>query len=302
MIQENTILSDDMKQWPENLSVGTCSWKYDSWQGLIYTSEDKNNYLSAYARHFNSVEIDQWFWSLYGPEKVRLPDPDTVLTYVSSVPESFSFTVKAPNSLTLTHLYRKSQQNVLQENPHFLSESLFHRFLRQIEPMLPQTAVIMLQFEYLNKKKMESLEAFIKRLDRFVTSAGCPVPLGVEIRNPNFLRPQLFQFLKEKNIIPVFLEGYYMPPVTPVLNQHGPLFDSLVIRLIGPDRQGIEKKTGKQWNRVAISRDDDLVSIIQAVTRLLDRGCRVGLNINNHYEGSAPLTIEKIHTLLQTID
>ena len=91
------------------LRIGTCSWKFDSWKGLFYDA-DKNyrpeDYLADYARHLNSVEIDQWFWSLF-PGAIRLPDIGTVKSYADSVPDDFLFTVKAPNSLTLTHFYTK---------------------------------------------------------------------------------------------------------------------------------------------------------------------------------------------------
>jgi len=91
------------------LRIGTCSWKYDSWKGLVYDPEKSYapyDYLTDYARYFNTVEIDQWFWSLF-PQGAKLPDPQSVQAYVDSVPDDFLFTVKAPNSITLTHFYAK---------------------------------------------------------------------------------------------------------------------------------------------------------------------------------------------------
>jgi uncharacterized protein YecE (DUF72 family) len=46
------------------LRIGACSWKYEGWKGLIYQSGVKyaaSDYLIDYARHFNTVEVDQWF-------------------------------------------------------------------------------------------------------------------------------------------------------------------------------------------------------------------------------------------------
>jgi uncharacterized protein YecE (DUF72 family) len=43
--------------------IGTCSWKYPSWRGLVY-SDSGQNYLQEYAQHYSCVEVDQWFWSL----------------------------------------------------------------------------------------------------------------------------------------------------------------------------------------------------------------------------------------------
>ena len=90
------------------LRIGTCSWKYDSWKGLLY-DEGKTyrpgDYLPDYARHQGTVEIDQWFWSLF-PTGVRLPDQENVRQYADSVPDDFVFTVKVPNAIAIPHQHR----------------------------------------------------------------------------------------------------------------------------------------------------------------------------------------------------
>ena len=51
-----------------HVRIGTCSWKYDSWKGLVYDPDRQyrpDDYLPDYAKHFTTVEIDQWFWSLF---------------------------------------------------------------------------------------------------------------------------------------------------------------------------------------------------------------------------------------------
>ena len=60
----------------------------------------------------------------------------------------------------------------------------------------------------------------------------------------------------------------------------------------------IEKQTGKQWNRLADPRDEELAAIMDVIGDLLERGVDVTINVNNHYEGSAPLTIDRIREIL----
>ncbi len=48
------------------LRIGTCSWKYPSWEGLVYSRSAGIDYLAEYARRYNTVEVDQWFWALPG--------------------------------------------------------------------------------------------------------------------------------------------------------------------------------------------------------------------------------------------
>ena len=74
--------------------------------GVCAKTYRPDDYLADYARHLSTVEIDQWFWSLF-PGGITLPSTDTVKQYAESVPDDFRFTVKAPNAITLTHYYRK---------------------------------------------------------------------------------------------------------------------------------------------------------------------------------------------------
>ncbi|MGB8320524.1 MAG: DUF72 domain-containing protein, partial [Ignavibacteriaceae bacterium] len=150
------------------LHLGTCSWKYDSWKGIIYPEFGEIKYLEEYSKHYNSVEVDQWFWSLF--DIVKLPDIKTVEEYKKSVPEDFKFIVKVPNSITLTHYYSRKRGEPLMKNPHFMSVDLFKEFLQIMKPFRNQIGSLIFQFEYLNKQKISSLSGFQRHLHQFFTS------------------------------------------------------------------------------------------------------------------------------------
>jgi uncharacterized protein YecE (DUF72 family) len=281
------------------LRIGTCSWKYDSWKGLIYPEKPQINHLEEYAAHYDTVEIDQWFWSLHGPDKVSLPRPNIVRAYVDSVPENFTFSVKVPNSITLTHFYRKSKTEPLTPNPHFLSSSLMVEFLKTLAPMGQRLGPVMLQFEYLNREKMPSQEEFLAGLRDFISACPGGYTYCIETRNPRYLNEPYFDFLARNGMGHVFIQGYYMPSIFDTYRDMGTLLKDLtVIRLHGPDRKGIEAKTGSIWNKIIEPRDDELAKLKAMLEDLLSRGVSAYLNVNNHYEGSAPLTIERIRALL----
>lgn len=283
------------------LSVGTCSWKYDSWKGLVYDPEKEYrgaDYLTDYAAYFSTVEVDQWFWSLF-PAGVKLPQPRAVRSYAASVPDDFTFTVKAPNALTLTHFYARQSarysQFANQPNPSFLDPELFERFLDTLAPLGRKLGAVMLQFEYLNQKKMSSLEAFLDRLHVFFEAAPRETAIAIESRNPNYLVPPFFDFLRSHGLGYVFLEGYHMPPIEKVFAEHGALTDTMVVlRLHGTEREGIEKKTGETWNAIVAPKDDSLDGVAAIIDAYARRKIRVYVNVNNHYEGSAPLTIQRL--------
>lgn len=282
------------------IRIGTCSWKYPSWHGLVYSAPRGINYLQEYASRYTTVEIDQWFWSLFG-ESIRLPDLEDAQAYRRSVPDDFRFTVKAPNSITLSHL-RTLKGEPLVANPHFLSSSLLETFLARLDPLRDVLGPVMFQFEYLNRNKMPSQERFQTLFEGFARQLPGSYLYGVEIRNGNYLNASYFQFLARNKLVPVLLQGYWMPPVVGVYERWGAFLaqqQMVVVRLHGPDRQEIEEETGKQWDQIVAPRDQELGAIVSMVQELVDHGVDVYLNVNNHYEGSAPRTIERIERLLQ---
>ena len=279
------------------LRLGTCSWKYDSWKGLVYDREKTyrpNDYLADYARFFNSVEVDQWFWSLF-PDTVRLPEARTVKAYAAAVPDDFIFSVKAPNSLTLTHFYKKetgkSEDLAGRENPHFLDGELLSRFLEALAPLGKKLGPVMFQFEYLNKQKMPSREAFYERFGDFIAAAPKGPAYAVEIRNPNYLVPDFFDFLRLHHLGFVYLDGYYMPPIGEVFAKHKPRTAPFqVVRLHGGDRGEIEKETGEIWDKIVAPKPAAVEAAVDIVVANARNKIVTTVNINNHFEGSAPLT------------
>ena len=286
------------------LRIGTCSWKYPSWEGLVYSAPKGINYLYEYAQRYNTVEIDQWFWSLFDRGEPVLPRATDVNRYRASVESSFRFSVKVPNSVTLTHYYRKTKQDPLIENPHFLSDSLFQSFLDRLNPIKELLGPLMFQFEYLNKMKMPSQMDFQRRFSRFLDQIPDDYCYAMEIRNPNYLNEKYFEFLKEHRLYPVLLQGYYMPSILQVFSRLEDAIsnhDLLVIRLHGPDRSQIEKKSRSIWNRLYDPRDDELAGISEMIRKLQEGSDSVYVNVNNHYEGSSPLTIDRLRNLFQLV-
>lgn len=278
----------------DGVHIGTCSWKYESWRGLVY-SDTPQNRLQEYARHYDTVEVDQWYWSLYGPQKVVLPNPKVAQEYAAAVPNTFRFAVKLPNALTMTHFRQAQKTDALVPNPHFLSVDVLRAFLERMEPMRAKLGPLMLQFGYLNKKMMASQQEFLDRLRSFVTELPRGYTWCIESRNPNYLSDGYFAFLREHGLGHVWLQGYYMPSIFGIYEKHADkLTDTVVIRLHGPDREGMEARSGQDWSKIIEPRDADLDALATMLRDLKARRRNVWLMVNNHFEGSAPLTIERI--------
>jgi uncharacterized protein YecE (DUF72 family) len=143
---------------------------------------------------------------------------------------------------------------------------------------------------------MNSQSQFQNLIYDFISNfSQTPIPMGIEIRNPNYLNKNYFDFLEQLKIIPVMLEGYYMPSVFDTSKKYlDQIKSSIVFRLHGPDRSGIEKLSKENWNQIYIDRTAELEKLSNLFKDLLIRKVDIFVNVNNHFEGSAPLTIQKL--------
>jgi len=90
-----------------------------------------------------------------------------------------------------------------------------------------------------------------------------------------------------------------MDDVAGILDRHQDIMgNTICIRLHGEDREGMEEQIGSDWSRIIRPKDDELLRISSAAAKLVGAGKKAFINVNNHYEGSAPLTIQKIRKLL----
>ena len=271
-----------------SIKIGTCSWNYDSWLDLVYSEKSPTaaGYLAEYSKHYTTAEIDSWFY--------KIPATSEVHGYLEHAGSDLRFTCKVPREITLTHQRNSTRSGSLVPNEQFLSHERFSLFLEAVREMLPRIDALMFEFEYLNREKMDSLNSFLERLDAFFTGIDPGLPVAIETRNKNYLTRDYFSFLNERAIIPVFSEKQYMPPVREVYEAFSGLIDTgIVVRLLGGDRKTIEQKTGQNWNRI-VEEKPAIDSIARMARSHLARGLDVTINVNNHYEGSAPLTIEKL--------
>jgi uncharacterized protein YecE (DUF72 family) len=276
-----------------NLHIGTCSWKYPSWERLVYSSREPSNFLEEYAKKYNSVEVDQWFWSL-GKSGASLPKPETVAEYDISTPSDFSFTIKCPNTLTMP-FHRGKKGEALEANIKFLDTDFFLKFIDSLSPLIPKIGLFIFQFEYLNKEKVPNKNGFFDKLGRFLEEIPKDFPYAIELRNPKWVDDYYFDFLLVTKTAPVLLQGYWMDDVSLALGKYqNKIGKRLCIRLHGEDREGMEEKTGEDWSKIIRNKDEEIGRILEVVVPMLGGGTEVFLNVNNHYEGSAPLTIERI--------
>lgn len=129
------------------------------------------------------------------------------------------------------------------------------------------------------------------------------MPYCLEIRNPNYINEDYFSFLESTHLRHVFLQGYYMPPIFDVYERYYDFIEKFaVIRLLGRDRKKIEEKSQGNWNQLLDPKDKELERLSKMMHDLMIKNVRLLINVNNHYEGSAPLTIERLISRFNEFD
>ena len=172
------------------LFAGTSGFSYESWKPDFYPSNlSAKNFLSHYAQHLNSVEINYTFR--------RLPSPNTLEKWIKDTPPGFLFALKA--NQRITHILRLKEAE--QATELFFSSIAPLRAAKRMGPILFQLPP---QFQC----NLEVLEAFLNRLPDELQYA-------FEFRHDSWLRDPVYRLL-EKHKISLCLaesENFQVPEV-----------------------------------------------------------------------------------------
>lgn len=256
----------------QKIRLGTCAWSFEEWRGSFYPADlPADRSLEFYSRYFPAVEVDSTF---YGT-----PADSTVARWVESTPASFRFICKLPR--TITHACRLRD-----------CRADFAAFLRAMEALAPKLQVILIQLppSYAPKEGKPALRDFLEQLPRDFRFA-------IEFRHPGWHRPQVIRLLEKHRVCWVWAD-------TSPLNERNlapfelwpRTTDFLYVRLLGDyatkydgDGQRVHPYGKLLWKREAA-----LESWALKIERHLQEVRNVWTFVNNHYEGFAPETCQRL--------
>ncbi|QIM52014.1 DUF72 domain-containing protein [Hydrogenophaga crocea] len=182
---------------PPRLRLGSSSWSYPGWAGIVWAREYAESTLarqglSAYAQHplLRTVGIDRGFYRpLTEAEYAR---------YAAQVPADFRFVVKAP-ALVTDALVRGEDGQGRQPNPLFLDPAAAVQAF--VQPALAglgeRTGPLVFQLSPLPFAQLQRLPHVLERLRALlqalpdVRSATPDGVIAVEVRNPEWLSPEV---------------------------------------------------------------------------------------------------------------
>jgi uncharacterized protein YecE (DUF72 family) len=284
---------------PGGLRLGTSSWSFPGWQGIVYDGKHPKATLSrrgltAYSRHplLRAAGIDRTY---YGP----IP-AEAFSGYARQVPADFRFTVKAHEYCTLPRFPAMDRygDRAGSDNGFFLHSGYARDEVIGpcVEGLKDKLGVLLFQFSPMDPEEVGGPDEFSARLHRFLDELPKGPTYAVELRSAKLFGEAYLSALADSGAIHCHNVHPSMPPIgsqaraaaergktvfvrwmlhsgfsyAAALERYAP-FD----RLVDEDAGAREESAGLCRRAAAAQRDAFVIA-------------------NNKAEGSAPLTVFRL--------
>ncbi|MGF6857595.1 DUF72 domain-containing protein [Paraburkholderia sp. CI3] len=290
-------------QLPPQIHLGTSTWSFPGWTGIVYGDDYSNSKLSreglsAYGAHplLKTVSIDRSFYqALTVTEYLR---------YAQQVPEHLRFIVKAPMTITDATV-RAERGEPVSLNPCFLNARMaLDDFVTPcLEGLGAKAGALVFQFSPLPDQMLAQPAVFIERLGEFFDALpGLPDGscYAVEIRDASLLTPRFIRMLKTAGVR--YCVGIHARMPDPLRQAaalallDGEPAGPLIVRwsLHGGFKYEQAKAKYEPFNRLVDEDPATRASLAELAARYALAGQPVVIAVNNKAEGSAPLSCVKL--------
>ncbi len=284
--------------------LGTSSWKYPGWRGLLYEDDRyiwrgkfartrfEKNCLVEYAEVFKTVCVDAAYYAF--------PTAGYLEGLAAQVPADFQFAFKVTDDITVKkfpNLPRFGRRAGL-PNKDFFNAALFAgAFLRPCEAIRAKVGLLIFELSRFYAADYARGRDFVAALDGFLGKLPPGWPYGVEMRNQHWLRPEYFECLARHKAAHVLNSWTAMPPVGEQMALPGSRTNPELVAarfLLKPGRTYEEAvKTFQPYDRAREASPEAR----QAGAALMAEGMvnprrKTFIYVNNRLEGNALETLE----------
>jgi uncharacterized protein YecE (DUF72 family) len=284
---------------PAAVRLGTSSWNFPGWRGLVYAPRAKQEHLSknglaAYARHplLRAVGIDRTF---YAPV-----DRAEFEGYRDQVPADFRFLVKGLGELLTPQLRSGAPNEAWLDAARFAAQC--------VEPAAAglgdRLAVLLLQFPPQGAAVTKEPRLFAECLHTFLTKLPRSTRYAVELRDAALVTADYATALRDAGAVHAFAEHPRLPPLAEqravCAAGADPGDGPVVVRWMLRRELGYDeaKQRYEPFDRIVDPADD----VAATIARLLAEAARAGREalaiVNNKAEGSAPLSVARLAAAL----
>ena len=253
------------------IHFGTSGFSYNDWVGNFYpVGMPKREWLTYYAREFNTCEINSTFYAL--------PKPSSLKAMTEKTDDGFRFCIKANQKMT-------HQQ---EDNAAF-----FEAFCQVLEPIIAagKLGCILAQFPYsfgFNRRNWDYLGLFKKRLGE--------LPMVIEFRNAQWIKSEVFNWLHHQDLGFCCVDEPQLPNLLPPLAEATSKIG--YVRFHG-------RNSAKWWHHEQAYERYDYSYTPQELSEWLPRIQKLDsitektfVFANNHWRGQAVSTIRQLRVML----
>lgn len=296
---------------PAHLRIGTSSWSYPGWTGIVWRRTHSEAALSrhglaAYAVHplLRTVGVDRGFY--------RALTASQFAQYAAAVPEDFRFVTKAPSAVT-DALVRNHDGQGMQPNPLFLNPDLAARDFVQpaLDGLGPRCGALVFQLSPLSQRWLADIDRLLARLDAMLAALPSlrtiapDAVIAVEVRDRALLVPGLAAVLKRHGATYCLGLHAKLPPLAqqlPLLRALWP--GPLVCRWNYHRRHGAygyeaAEQRYAPFDRIVDADPATREALARVMAATAGAGQPVYVTISNKAEGSSPRSVVALARAVQ---
>ena len=284
-------------QLPAGVRLGTMSWTFPGWRGIVYAANARGERLAAeglaaYAKHplLRVVELDR---SYYDP-----PSRESLRVLAEQVPEDFRFLVKAHQACTIQRFpqharygKKRGEANALVLDPSYASEVVIGPTLEGLGVKL---SGLLFQF---SPEDFGAPLVFAERLQSFLAALPKGVTYAVELRNPALFTPAYAAALAAGGAVHCHNAWGEMPSVVAQAKALPPVARRpLIVRWLFPpgDSYAAASERLAPFDRIALEDPIRREAIARLVANAVRHGVPALVLVNNDAEGCAPESIVRL--------
>jgi uncharacterized protein YecE (DUF72 family) len=259
-----------------SIYFGTCAWTFDDWNGVFYPKHLPHaERLAFYSKWFGAVEGDSTFY--------HVPARHVVGHWAAATPDDFRFSLKVPREITHERKLRDCAQPLAE-------------FLSSVEHLGKKLGCLLVQLPpwFTPRHGEHALREFLTHLPKDFRWA-------VEFREAEWRYPRIAHLLEEHGIAWAWNDQTSLDRADEAAFEfHPATSDFAVLRLLGdwntkylPDGTAAHAYREIQWPRDA-SLENWAAKVRVERAKLKE----IYIFANNHFEGFAPETAQRLAKLL----
>lgn len=247
------------------IRLGAQGWNYPAWVGAFYPPRTRPaDFLSVYARAFDTVEVDSTFYAI--------PAVRTVRGWAERTPPGFTFALKLPQEIT-------------HELRFVGAREVADRFFDVARELGPKLGPVLIQCgPDFAPHEREALEEFLVTLP-------ADIAFAIEFRQRGWIDEEVLRLLERRRVALALVDARWIPRKWMLKLAERPTAPHAYVRWMGPDRSLTD------YSHVQVDRTAELEAWA-AILPSLAKSVQVYGYVNNHFSGHSPANIRWLQAAL----